>query len=409
MAINLASKFSKYVDDAFAHESLLRGATSDKVEFTGVNEVSVYSVDKMEMNDYVKSGTSRYGVIKEIGDRVQTFRIERDRSFTGSIGYNGITVVVIPIVTYFSWVFTGKYVESQSGWTCFGIIVGLLGLLTAWTVAFGTKENESALRSKAQKNGNPLEAFKALFQNDQLLWVALSYLLYAIANVATTGVLIFLFKFILDNQAAYSLTGVIALVAGLVMAPLYPILNKRIPRRYLYIGGMISMIAGYVMLGIFSDNIIMVFVALVLFYVPGTLIQMTAILSLTDSIEYGQLKNGKRNEAVTLSVRPMLDKIGGALSNGITGFIEGARIGSNTANTGLNYELDAIAACVIGGVSFVGGIGKIRGIVIGVLMLRLIFVGLTMVGVAQDLQYLIKGAIILFACALDMRKYLVKK
>ena len=47
--------------------------------------------------------------------------------------------------------------------------------------------------------------------------------------------------------------------------------------------------------------------------------------------------------------------------------------------------------------------------VIGVLMLRLIFVGLTMVGVPQDLQYLIKGAIILFACALDMRKYLVKK
>ena len=148
-----------------------------------------------------------------------------------------------------------------------------------------------------------------------------THLLYAIANVATTGVLIFLFKFILDNQAAYSLTGVIALVAGLVMAPLYPILNKRIPRRYLYIGGMISMIAGYVMLGIFSDNIIMVFVALVLFYVPGTLIQMTAILSLTDSIEYGQLKNGKRNEAVTLSVRPMLDKIGGAMSNGIVGII----------------------------------------------------------------------------------------
>lgn len=47
---------------------------------------------------------------------------------------------------------------------------------------------------------------------------------------------------------------------------------------------------------------------------------------------------------------------------GWTGFVEGARVGSNTANTGLNYELDGIAACVIGGVSFVGGIGKIRGI-----------------------------------------------
>ena len=254
-------------------------------------------------------------------------------SFTGSIGYNGITVVVIPIVSYFTWTLTGAKGEGQAGWTSFGIIVGLLGILTAWTVAFGTKESTNALRAKAQKNGNPLEAFKALFQNDQLLWVALSYLLYAIANVATTGVLLFLFKFVLDNQAAYSMTGVIALVAGLIMAPLYPILNKRIPRRVLYIVGMTSMIVAYILLGLFSTNMTVVFIALVLFYIPGTLIQMTAILSLTDSIEYGQLKNGKRNEAVTLSVRPMLDKIAGACSNGIVGAvaIAAGMIGDATA------------------------------------------------------------------------------
>ena len=104
-------------------------------------------------------------------------------------------------------------------------------------------------------------------------------------------------------------------------------------------------------------------------------------------------------------LREMLDK-GGATGRKLDFLIQEF---NREANTGLNYELDAIAACVIGGVSFVGGIGKIRGIVIGVVMLRLIFVGLTMVGVPQDLQYLIKGAIILFACALDMRKYLVKK
>ena len=242
-------------------------------------------------------------------------------SFGGSIGYNGLTIVVIPIVTFFSYVFTGKHQESQSGWTCFAIIVAILGVLTVCSVAFGTKESTSSLRAKAEENGGPLAAFKAIAQNDQLLWVALSYLLYAIANVATTGVLLFLFKFVLDNQAAYSMTGVIALVAGLIMAPLYPILNKRIPRRVLYIVGMTSMIVAYILLGLFSTNMTVVFIALVLFYIPGTLIQMTAILSLTDSIEYGQLKNGKRNEAVTLSVRPMLDKIGGALSNGITGFI----------------------------------------------------------------------------------------
>ncbi|MEG2193121.1 MAG: beta-methylgalactoside transporter, partial [Oscillospiraceae bacterium] len=94
---------------------------------------------------------------------------------------------------------------------------------------------------------------------------------------------------------------------------------------------------------------------------------------------------------------------------GITGFIEGARIGSNSAVTGLNYELDAIAACVIGGVSFVGGIGKIRGVIVGVVLLKLIFAGLSFLSVDPNMQYIVKGLIILIACAVDMRKYLVRK
>ena len=94
---------------------------------------------------------------------------------------------------------------------------------------------------------------------------------------------------------------------------------------------------------------------------------------------------------------------------GITGFIEAARIGSNSASTGLNYELDAIAACVIGGVSFVGGIGKVGGVILGVVLLRIIFVGLTFLGIDSNMQYIIKGLIILVACAIDMRKYLVRK
>ncbi|MEE4091287.1 MFS transporter, partial [Bifidobacterium longum subsp. infantis] len=159
------------------------------------------------------------------------------------------------------------------------------------------------------------------FQNDQLLWVALSYLLYAIANVITTGVMYYLFVFVLDEPAAFSVTGIIPLIAGFIMAPLYPILNRWIPRRYLFAGGMVSMIIGYTMLALFSSNLPVVIVALIFFYVPAQFIQMTAILSLTDSIEYGQLKNGKRNEAVTLSVRPMLDKIGGAMSNGVVGAV----------------------------------------------------------------------------------------
>lgn len=94
---------------------------------------------------------------------------------------------------------------------------------------------------------------------------------------------------------------------------------------------------------------------------------------------------------------------------GITGFIESARIGSSASYTGLNYESDAIASCVIGGVSFVGGTGKISGIVIGVLLLQIIFVGLNFLSIDQNLLYIIKGLIILLACAIDMRKYLQRR
>lgn len=93
----------------------------------------------------------------------------------------------------------------------------------------------------------------------------------------------------------------------------------------------------------------------------------------------------------------------------LTGFLDGARIASANATTGLNYECDAIAACVIGGVSFVGGIGRISGIVIGVLLLQIIFTGLNFLAVDANMLYIIKGLIILIACAIDMRKYLVRK
>ncbi len=94
---------------------------------------------------------------------------------------------------------------------------------------------------------------------------------------------------------------------------------------------------------------------------------------------------------------------------GYTGFIEAARLGASTGSLGLNYELDAIAACVIGGVSFVGGIGKISGVIVGVFLMQLIITGMTFLGISGDTTYIIKGSVILIACAIDMRKYLVKK
>lgn len=100
--------------------------------------------------------------------------------------------------------------------------------------------------------------------------------------------------------------------------------------------------------------------------------------------------------------------IAGALY-GLAGVLEAARTGGATNNYGNMYELDAIAACVVGGVSTAGGIGTVPGILAGVLIFGVINYGLTFIGVNPYWQLIIKGLIIVAAVAFDIRKYLAKK
>lgn len=94
---------------------------------------------------------------------------------------------------------------------------------------------------------------------------------------------------------------------------------------------------------------------------------------------------------------------------GFAGMLEGGRIGSATNNLGFMYELDAIAACVVGGVSFAGGVGTVIGVITGVIIFTVINYGLTYIGVNPYWQYIIKGTIIILAVAIDSLKYAKKK
>lgn len=84
-------------------------------------------------------------------------------------------------------------------------------------------------------------------------------------------------------------------------------------------------------------------------------------------------------------------------------------VGSGSAAYGQGWETDAIAACVVGGISFTGGIGKIRGIVIGVLIFTALTYALTILGIDTNLQFVCSGIIILIAVTLDCLKYVQKK
>ncbi len=89
----------------------------------------------------------------------------------------------------------------------------------------------------------------------------------------------------------------------------------------------------------------------------------------------------------------------------LAGILEAARSGGAKSNYGEMYELDAIAACVVGGVSTSGGIGTVPGVLAGVLIFSVINYGLTFIGMNPNLQFIVKGLIIITAVAIDVRKY----
>lgn len=91
------------------------------------------------------------------------------------------------------------------------------------------------------------------------------------------------------------------------------------------------------------------------------------------------------------------------------GFLLGAKAGGASVMLGAGYELEAIAACTIGGVSTNGGVGRVSGILIGVLVFELLKSSMQFLKIDTSWQYIVQGLVIIIAVALDLRKYLAKK
>jgi len=91
-----------------------------------------------------------------------------------------------------------------------------------------------------------------------------------------------------------------------------------------------------------------------------------------------------------------------SLLAGLSGLIVAARIGSVNGDTGSSFEMDAIGACFIGGASAYGGSGNIAGVVVGAILLGVINQGMSIIGLDNNFQYIVKGAVLLVAVIFDV-------
>lgn len=85
MAINYASKYAQKIDERFSREALTGAAVNNDYDFVGTKTVNVYSVPTAKMNDYTRTGSSRYGTPEELENTVQELTLSKDRSFTFTI------------------------------------------------------------------------------------------------------------------------------------------------------------------------------------------------------------------------------------------------------------------------------------------------------------------------------------
>lgn len=263
---------------------------------------------------------------------------ERERTATiarvgSTIGQNIVGVIVMPTVLFFSLKGNGGTGDDR-GWFAFAIIVGIISLITAVGVGIFTKEQDSALRENKTKTGFK-DVLHILSHNDQLMWLALAFGCYTIGMTLVNSLELYYFTFILGNAAAFSIFASINVVTGLISVSLFPKLADKFKRRNVFLVSIGVMLTGLVLFAFANQSLPLVLIAAQLFAIPQPLVFLVVLMILSDSVEYGQLKLGHRDESLILSIRPLLDKLAGAISNGIVGLtavVAGMTTGATAAS-----------------------------------------------------------------------------
>lgn len=263
----------------------------------------------------------------------------RDREKTATWARVGSTlgggllgILVMPAVVAFSATKTTN--GDTRGWFIFAAIVCTIAFLSAWAVGLNNREVTSDIR-KNTEDTSLKGVFKILSGNDQLLWVAIAYLCYGIAVNVTGSLEIYYFTYISGQAQAFSIMSTINVIMGVVASAVFAPISKKYSRKAMFVTALCLMLVGLGIFAIAGKSVPLAILACVVFGLPQQLVFLIVLMTITDSVEYGQLKLGHRDESLTLSVRPLIDKFGGAISNGVVGqvaVIAGMTTGATAAS-----------------------------------------------------------------------------
>ncbi len=228
-----------------------------------------------------------------------------------NVGMYVVVVGIIPITGALTDAFGGNGLKA---WFVLAVIVSLLMIAFQLITVFGVKENRTF---KEEESTSLKELGSILFQNDQLFWTAVSMALFMIGYCTTTSFGTYYFKYAYGDENMYSVFAGVLGVSQLAALIVFPKVAEKVSRRKLYTVSTALVLVGYAIFFFAPINMLPISVAGILLFIGQAFIQALMLMFLADTIEYGQWKLGRRNDSVTFSVQPFINKIGAAIATGV--------------------------------------------------------------------------------------------
>ncbi|MBR2640794.1 MAG: MFS transporter [Oscillospiraceae bacterium] len=223
--------------------------------------------------------------------------------------------------------------DTPKVWFWCAVVIAALYLLGLLFPLLGIKEKRVPMEK--QESTSLKQMFDALLKNDQLMWTTLAMGLFMVGYCTTVNFAIYYMKYLFGNEGMYVVLVAVVGVAQLGTLSVYPMVAKRMTRRQLYTLGTVLVLIGYAIFFVAEISIILIALGAVLVFVGQAFIQTLMLMFLADTVEYGYWKLGKKNESITFSVQPLINKIGGALATGIvslTLIISGIKVDGGTVD-----------------------------------------------------------------------------
>ena len=223
--------------------------------------------------------------------------------------------------------------DTPKVWFWCAVVIAAIYLLGLLFPLLGIKEKRIPLEQ--QESTSLKQMFDALLKNDQLMWTTLAMGLFMVGYCTTVNFAIYYMKYLFGNEGMYVVLVAVVGVAQLGTLSVYPMVAKRMTRRQLYTLGTILVLIGYAIFFVAEISIVLIALGAVLVFVGQAFIQTLMLMFLADTVEYGYWKLGKKNESITFSVQPLINKIGGALATGIvslTLIVSGIKVDGGTVD-----------------------------------------------------------------------------